>query len=95
MPAQQGIKAQLAGEDHRDRCRRFADAIAQPAVQLETRDLDGEGQQKSQRGQPKTGRVRACTPAMKLLLQLHQVEGPCLPIQPQHSTSSSAEGMNA
>ena len=56
--AQDGVEAELAGEHHDGGGGGFADGVGEPAVQREDGDLDREGDEEGERGQPERGGVR-------------------------------------
>ena len=55
--AQDGVEAEFSGEDHDCGGRGFGDGVGEPAVKREDRDLDGEGDEEGERGQPESGGV--------------------------------------
>ena len=91
--AQDGVEAELAGEDHDGGGGGFGDGVGEPAVQREDRDLDGEGDEEGERGEPERGGVAArCCGWRRGLASVGQVEGAGAGVEPEHGDEQDGRG---
>ncbi len=90
--AQDGVEAELAGEDHDGGGGGLADGVREPAVQREDGNLDGEGDQEGQRGEPERGGVAGDGVDAGELGERGHVEGAGLDVEPEHGDQQDGRG---
>ena len=90
--AQDGVEAEFAGEDHDGGGGGFGDGVGEPAVQREDGDLDGEGHEEGERGQPEGGGVGRDAVGRGERGERGEVEGAGAGVEPDHGDEQDGRG---
>ena len=90
IEAEDGVEAELACDDHGHRGRRFLNDVGEPAVEREDGNLDGEGDQESQRNPPQSLRREGSVGEEGL--ELNEVEGVRFGVEPKDGDQKQRGG---
>ena len=90
--AEDGVEAELADEDHDGGGGGLDDGVGHPAVEREDGDLDGEGEEEGERGEPEGGAARGEVVAGGEGLDLREVEGAGLDVDPEDADEQDGGG---
>ncbi len=81
--AKDGVEAELSGEHHDGGGGSLGDGVREPAVQREDGNFDGKGEEEGERGEPESGGVGGEAVGGGERLELGQVEGAGLGVDPE------------
>ncbi len=90
--AQDGVEAEFSRKDHDCGGRGFGDSVGEPAVKREDRDLDGEGDEEGERGQPESGGVVGDSMSAGDVGELRKLEGAGACVEPEHADEKDRRG---
>ena len=89
---QDGVQAEFADEDHDRGGGGFGDSVREPAMQRKDRDLDGEGDEESERTEPKGVVVTGDGVLRCKCLEGGEVEGAGFDVEPDHADEEDGRG---